>query len=103
LRSLRLFSALSPPALEGIARSLEPLEATGGTAIVTQGEEGEHYYAIAEGEVEVVIDGKRVNVLARGDGFGEIALLHDCTRTATVAAGHPAAMDSATAIVAERR
>ena len=122
LRSLRLFSALSPPSLEGIARSLEPLEATAGTAIVTQGEVGEHYYAIAEGELEVVIDGKRVNVLTRGDGFGEIALLHDCTRTATVAAltdaklyslekepflevltGHPAAMDSATAIVAERR
>lgn len=122
LRSLRLFSALSPPSLEGIARSLQPLEATAGTPIVTQGEDGEHYYAIAEGELEVVIDGKRVTVLTRGDGFGEIALLHDCTRTATVAAltdvklyslakepflqvltGHPAAMDSATAIVAERR
>lgn len=122
LRSLRLFSALSPPALEGIARSLEPLEATTGTAIVTQGEDGEHYYAIAEGELEVVMDGGRVAVLSRGDGFGEIALLHDCTRTATVSAltdvklyslekepflevltGHPAAMDSATAIVAERR
>ncbi len=122
LRSLRLFSALSPPALEGIARSLEPLEATTGTAIVTQGEDGEHYYAIAEGELEVVIDGARVAVLSRGDGFGEIALLHDCTRTATVSAltdvklyslekepflevltGHPAAMASATAIVAERR
>ncbi|WP_411276932.1 MFS transporter [Gaiella sp.] len=122
LRSLRLFSALSPPSLEGIARSLQPLEATAGTPIVTQGEDGEHYYAIAEGELEVVIDGKRVTVLTRGNGFGEIALLHDCTRTATVAAltdvklyslakepflqvltGHPAAMDSATAIVAERR
>ncbi len=122
LRSLRLFSALGPPALEGIARSLEPLEATAGTAIVTQGAEGEHYYAIAEGELEVVIDGSRVAILARGDGFGEIALLHDTTRNATVAAltdvkllslqkepflevltGHPAAMDAAATIVAERR
>jgi len=122
LRSLRLFSALSPPSLEGIARSLEPLDAPAGTAIVTQGEGGEHYYAIAEGEVEVVIDGKRVAVLTRGDGFGEIALLHNCTRTATVVAlsdvklyslekepfletltGHPAAMESAVKIVAERR
>lgn len=122
LRSLRLFSALSPPSLEGIARNLEPLDATAGTAIVIQGEQGEHYYAIAEGELEVVIDGKRVAVLTRGDGFGEVALLHNCTRNATVSAltdvklyalekepfletltGHPAAMDSATAIAAERR
>ncbi len=80
LRSLRLFSALSPPALEGIARNLVPLQAPAGTAIVTQGEEGDHYYAIAEGELEVVVDGTRVTVLARGEGFGEIALLHDCTR-----------------------
>jgi MFS family permease len=122
LRSLRLFSALPPPALEGIARSLEPLSAPAGTAIVTQGEEGDRYYAIAEGEVEVRIDGARVATLGRGDGFGEIALLHGVRRIATVAAltevhlyslekepflevltGHPASMASATEIVAERR
>jgi CRP-like cAMP-binding protein len=122
LRSLRLFSALSPPALEGIARNLEPLSATPGTAIVTQGADGDRYYAIAEGELEVRIDGAVVNTLGRGEGFGEIALLHGVTRNATVAAlthvrlyslekepflevltGHPASMASAAEIVAERR
>ena len=44
---------------------------------MTQGEEGDRYYAIAEGELEVLVDGVRVNMLGRGDGFGEIALLHD--------------------------
>ena len=121
LRSLRLFSALSPPALEGIARSLEPLEAAAGTAIVTQGGKGDHYFAIAEGELEVLVDGVRVNTLGRGDGFGEIALLHDVTRTATVSAltdmklyslekepflevltGHPAAHTTAHAVAVER-
>ena len=89
--------------------------------IVTQGEEGDRYYAIAEGELEVLVDGARVNMLGRGDGFGEIALLHDVTRTATVSAlspvklyslekepflevltGHPAAHANAHAIAAER-
>ena len=121
LRSLPLFSMLSPPALEGLARSLEPLSAAAGTPIVTQGEEGDRYYAIAEGEVEVIVDGIRVNTIGRGDGFGEIALLHDVTRTATVSAltalklytlekepflevltGHPAAHAAANAVAKER-
>ncbi len=121
LRSLPLFSMLSPPALEGLARNLEPLSAAVGTAIVTQGEVGDRYYAIAEGEVEVIVDGIRVNTIGRGDGFGEIALLHDVTRTATVSAltamklyslekepflevltGHPAAHAAANAVATER-
>ena len=121
LRSLPLFSVLSPPALEGIARSLEPLEAEAGTAIVTQGEEGDCYYAISEGELEIVRDGVRVNTLGRGEGFGEIALLHGLPRNATVATltaaklyvlekepflevltGHPTARTKAHAIAVER-
>ena len=122
LRSLQLFSALPPPQIEGLARSLEPLSVTVGAAIVTQGEDGDRYYAIAEGELEIVRDGVRVNTLGRGEGFGEIALLHEVPRNATVKAltaaklyalekepflevltGHPAAMKTAAAIVAARR
>jgi len=121
LRSLPLFSVLSPPALEGIARSLEPLEVEAGAAIVTQGEEGDCYYAISEGELEIVRDGVRVNTLGRGEGFGEIALLHGVPRNATVATltaaklyalekepflevltGHPTARTKAHAIAVER-
>jgi hypothetical protein len=121
LRSLPLFSALAPPALEGIARSLVPVAVSAGTRVVTQGEVGDRYYAIADGSLEVVSDGHRVNDLGRGDGFGEIALLHDVPRTATVTAltrvqlyalekepflevltGHPAAMHAAHEVVATR-
>jgi len=120
LRSLRLFEALPAPAVEGLARSLVPVTAAAGDVIIRQGEEGDRYYAIATGEVEVLVDEARVNTLARGDGFGEIALLHEGVRTATVVAltdgtlysleqepfletltGHPSAHIAARAIAAE--
>lgn len=86
LRALPIFRALPGPALEGIARSLEPVHAPAGRVIVREGDPGDRYFAIAEGEVEVVRGGSRVDVMQRGDGFGEIALLHDVPRTATVLA-----------------
>jgi MFS family permease len=121
LRSLRLFAALPPPELEGLARSVEPVSAGPDEAIITQGDAGDRYYAIAEGELEVVEDGVRVRTMTRGDGFGEIALLRDVPRTATVRSltevhlyalekatflqvvtGHPATVTEATAIAGER-
>ena len=86
LRITPLFATLPPLQLEGVAHALEPVEAPAGAAIIRQGDEGDRYYAIAAGEVEVVRDGVAVARLARGEGFGETALLRNAPRNATVTA-----------------
>jgi MFS family permease len=86
LRSLSIFAALSPPSLEGVARQLEPVPVAAGTVVVTQGEPGHCYYAVADGQLTVTRDGRSVGTLGRGEGFGEIALVRQVPRQATVTA-----------------
>jgi hypothetical protein len=86
LRSMPLFAPLSAPAVEGVAHALEPVTADAGTVIIHQGDQYDRFYVIADGEVDVTHDNHHVARLGRPHGFGEIALLHQVPRTATVTA-----------------
>jgi len=85
LRRASIFAALPAPPLEAVARRAVWLAVPAGTEIITQGDHGDRYYVLASGSVRVEQDGHLLRVLASaGRGFGEIALLHDVRRTATV-------------------
>ncbi|HET8632199.1 MAG TPA: cyclic nucleotide-binding domain-containing protein [Thermomicrobiales bacterium] len=93
VRKIPLFQSLDRRHQETIARTVFERSFAAGDAIVTQGEQGLGLYLIQSGRVEVVQshDGseKRLATLGPGEYFGEIALLTDQPRTATVRALEP--------------
>jgi len=86
LRGNAIFAPLPAPTLEQLADALEEVRPTAGEEIVRQGAPGDRFYLVKEGTLEVHVDGRRVQVLGPGESFGEIALLRDIPRTATVRA-----------------
>ena len=87
LRSVQMLAALPLPAVEMLAIALEPLEVPAGANVFTQGDVGDRCFVVESGTAVVLGDGQLVARLERGQLFGEIALLRDVPRTATVRAG----------------
>jgi MFS family permease len=86
LRSLDLFAPLQPQALEDVAWRLVPVSAKRGEVVIREGDPGDRFYVVEDGEVAVSQGGRPLSTLGPGTYFGEIALLHDVPRVATVTA-----------------
>ena len=89
LRRNPLFAPLPLTALDVLAESMTPVSFAAGATLMRKGELGEDYVVIASGEVEVSDDGVSLGKYGPGDGVGEIALLREVPRTATVVAREP--------------
>jgi MFS family permease len=83
--SVPMLAPLSLAAKEHLATALVPVSAPAGEVVIRAGDPGDRFYIVADGELEVVGDGLHRTV-EKGDHFGEIALLRDMSRTATVRA-----------------
>jgi CRP-like cAMP-binding protein len=86
LQRVPLFSGLDPRELETIARTVHERTFEAGDTVAQQGEGGVGFFVIRDGEAKVEIDGNEIRRLGPGDHFGEIALIAEGPRTATVTA-----------------
>jgi MFS family permease len=121
LASVPIFAPLPGMSLEHVAGRLVPLRVGAGTVIVREGDAGDRFYIVAEGEMDVTQSGAALTTLGTGGYFGEIALLRDVSRTATVSArtdavlyaldrddflavvtGHPQSAEAAETVMAAR-
>jgi CRP-like cAMP-binding protein/predicted MFS family arabinose efflux permease len=86
IRATPQLAPLPAPALEQLARVATRLAVSVGSEVIRQGDRGDRFYMIGAGLADVTVDGRHVAVLGPGGSFGEIALLHNTPRSATVTA-----------------
>jgi CRP/FNR family transcriptional regulator, cyclic AMP receptor protein len=86
LARVPLFSGLDPRELETISRTVHERTFNAGDKVAEEGQGGVGFFVIKQGEAKVTVGGNEVRRLGPGDYFGEIALISEGARTATVTA-----------------
>jgi MFS family permease len=89
LRGVPLFAPLELKSLERVAQQLVRVEVPAGEVLIREGDEGDRFYVIESGQMTASFEGSVLRQMGPGDPFGEIALLRDVPRTATVIADEP--------------
>jgi len=89
LKRAPLFEGLSRKELGELARLTEDVDVAAGKVLCREGASGQEFFVIMEGEVEVTRRGKSIGTFGSGEFVGEIALIEDVPRTATVTAKTP--------------
>jgi MFS family permease len=86
LRGVPMLAVLPERLLERLARSADVVRVAAGTTVFHEGDAGDRFFIIEQGNAAVAIGGAVVNTIGPGASFGEIALLRDVPRTATISA-----------------
>jgi CRP/FNR family transcriptional regulator, cyclic AMP receptor protein len=89
LQAVPLFASCSKTELERIASLADELDLADGATLIREGERGREFLVIVDGTVRVTKGGKKIRDLGSGDFIGEVALVSDVPRTATVTATSP--------------
>jgi MFS family permease len=90
IRRVPFLAALRPPAVERLSQSADWLDIGPDVIVINQGDRGDAFYVIDRGRLSVIKDGVRLSYdMEEGDGFGELALLRDAPRAATITSLEP--------------
>ena len=89
INQVPLFNDLNKSELTGLASSMKERQFDEGSTVASEGQSGIGFFIIDEGEATVTVQGREVRTLKHGDYFGEVALIDDGARTATITAKTP--------------